>query len=80
MKLGIKQKNVLLYFTQAVGIIFIILFLTAYFGPRVFGSLTSTATLNNDPNFIMIQSFFGVILIVLIIINLGFAIFNKRKN
>ena len=80
MKISIKQKNVLLYFTQSVGIIFIMLFLTAYFGPRVFGDLASTATLNNDPNFVMIQSSFGGILIIFLIIGIGFAILNKKKN
>ena len=80
LKLGIKQKNVLLYFTQTVGIIFIMLFLTAYFGPRVFGGLASTATLNNDPNFVMIQSLFGGVLIIFIIIGIGFAILNKKNE
>lgn len=80
MELGAKQKNVLLYLTQGIGILFVIFFLTAYFGGRVLGGVSSTATLNNDPNFILLQSVIGVLFIVFVIVTLVFAVMVKQKD
>jgi hypothetical protein len=80
MKPSIKQKNGLIYFTQTIGILFVIFFLTAYFGGRVFGGLSSTTTLNSDPNFVFLQSVIGVLFIVIVIVTLVFAVVSKQKD
>ena len=80
MELSAKQKKVLLYLTRGVGILFVIFFLTAYFGGRVLGGVSSTETLNNDPNFIFLQAIFGVLFIVFVIVTLVFAVMVKQKD
>ena len=80
MKLSVKQNNILIYFTQAVGIVFVGLFLIAYFGGRVLGGFSSTTTLNSDPNFVFLQAVIGVLFIVFVIVTLVFAVINKQKD
>jgi len=80
MKLSVKQKNMLLYFTQAIGILFVIFFLTAYFGGRMLGGVSSTTTLNNDPNFVFSQSVIGVLFLGFVIMSLVFAGIVKQKD
>lgn len=80
MKLNIKQKNGLVYFAQAIGITFIFLFLTAYFGGRLFGGLSSIMTLNNDPNFILLQSITGILFIGFVIALLIIDVLTKQKT
>ena len=80
MKLSVKQKNGLIYFTQATGILFVIFFLTAYFGGRLFGGLSSTTTLNSDPNFVFLQSVIGALFIVFVIVSLVFVVVSNQKD
>jgi hypothetical protein len=78
--MSVKQKNILLYFTQAIGIVFVIFFLTAYFGGRVIGGLSSTTTLNSNPNFVFAQSLIGVLFLAFVIVTLVFAFFIKKRK
>ena len=80
MKLSIKQKNVLVYLTQATGIVFVFSFLTAYFGGRVVGGLSSTETLNSNPNFVFAQSVIGILFLAFVIITIIFALVARRKD
>jgi len=80
MKLSIKQKNMMVNFTQAIGITFIFLFLTAYFGGRLFGGFSSSMTLNNNPNFIFLQAITGILFIVFVIAVLIVDIVAKQKE
>lgn len=78
--MSVKQKNMLLYFTQVIGIVFVIFFLTAYFGGRVIGGLSSTTTLNSNPDFVFSQSIIGVLFLAFVIVTLVFAFFTKQKE
>ena len=80
MNLSVKQKNLLLYLTQAIGIVFVVFFLTAYFGGRVLGGVSSTTTLNNDPDFVLLQSIIGLLFLAFVIVTLFFAFIMKPKK
>jgi hypothetical protein len=80
LKLSVKQKNGLLYLTQVTGIGFVFSFLTAYFGGRVLGGLSSTKTLNSNPDFVFLQSLIGIMFLILVMVTLVFAFFLKNED
>jgi hypothetical protein len=80
LKLSVKQKNGLLYLTQATGIVFVFSFLTAYFGGRLLGGLSSTETLNNNPDFVFLQSLIGILFLALVMVTLIFTFFLKHED
>ena len=79
-KMNINRKNKLVYFVQAIGITFISLFLTAYFGGRLTGGLSSIMTLNNDPTFVLLQAITGILFIVFVIVVLISDVVAKQRE
>ena len=75
MKLTLKQSNTFVYVFQAIGVIFVCIFLVAYYG-----GLPSTNTLNSEPAFIFSQSVIGAILIAFVLVALIFAVILKQKD
>ena len=83
MELTKKQTTTLLFATQGIGALFILFFLTAYFGglfKAYINGLPLTTTLNSEAFFIGSQALIGGILIVVLVIGIVFSAVFKRKD
>ncbi len=70
-----KKINVLLYSVEAVGVVFVAIFLAAYLG-----GLPTTAVLHSEPAFKIPLIIFGAVLLVLILATTVLAVATRARS
>jgi hypothetical protein len=69
-----NRINTFLYTLQGLGVVFIGIFLAAYLA-----GLPTTAVFHSEPIVRLLLASFGIVLLVLVLIGVGLAIYKRRK-